>query len=61
MQILILDEILFEIASDNHYGQQIIQHQKESIQSTKERIKVLKKEGKNPDEFTVPFKFNPSQ
>jgi hypothetical protein len=41
-QLLALDEIMLEIAIDNHYGQELIQHQKEVIQETKERIKELK-------------------
>ena len=60
-QILAIDEILLEIAIDNHYGQELIQHQKEAIQETKERIKELKRDGIDPDEFTVPFIFDPTQ
>lgn len=30
-QILAIDEILLEIAIDNRYGQELIQHQKEAI------------------------------
>ena len=47
-QLLALDEIMLEIAIDNHYGQELIQHQKEVIQETKERIKELKREGQDP-------------
>ena len=60
-QLLALDEIMLEIAIDNHYGQELIQHQKEVIQETKERIKELKREGQDPDEFTQPFIFDPTQ
>ena len=60
-QILAIDEILLEIAIDNHYGQELIQRQKEAMQETKERIKELKREGIDPDEFTEPFIFDPTQ
>ena len=60
-QILAIDEILLEIAIDNHYGQELIQHQKEMLQKTKERIKALKREGKDPDEFNETFIFDPTQ
>ena len=60
-QLLALDEIMLEIAIDNHYGQELIQHQKEVIQETKERIKELRREGQDPDEFTQPFIFDPTQ
>jgi hypothetical protein len=60
-QILAIDEILLKFAIDNHYGQELIQHQKEAIQETKERIKELKRDGIDPDEFTEPFIFDPTQ
>ena len=60
-QILALDEILLEIAIDNHYGQELIQHQKEAVQETKERIKELERDGIDPDEFTETFIFDPTR
>ena len=60
-KILTLDEILLEIAIDNHYGQELIQHQKEAVQEMKERIQELKRDGIDPDEFTVPFNFDPTK
>ena len=60
-QILAIDEVLLEIAIDNDYGQELIQHQKGAIQETKERIKELKKDGIDPDEFTEPFIFDPTR
>ena len=60
-QILAIDEIFLEIAIDNRYGQEIIQHQKEAIEETKEQIDELKKDGIDPDEFTQPFIFDPTQ
>ena len=60
-QILAIDEILLEIAIDNRYGQELIQHQKEAIQETKEQIEELKKDGIDLDEFTQPFIFDPTQ
>lgn len=60
-QILALEEIHLEISIDNNYGQEIIQHQKESIQETKERIKELKRDGIDPDEFTEQFTFDPTK
>ena len=60
-QILAIDEILLEIAIDKHYGQELIQHQKEAIKETKERIDELKKNGIDPDEFTQPFIFDPTK
>lgn len=59
-QILAIDEVLLEIAIDNRYGQELIQHQKEAIQETKDRIKELKRDGIDPDEFTQPFIFDPT-
>ena len=60
-QILALDEIILEIAIDNRYGQEFIQHQKEVIEETKEEIKSLEKDGIDPDEFTKTFKFDPTK
>ena len=60
-QILAIDEILLEIAIDNRYGQELIQHQKEAIQETKERLKELERDGIDPDEFTEPFIFDPTR
>ena len=60
-QILAMEEILLEIAIDNRYGQELIQHLKEAIQETKEQIKELKGDGIDPDEFTQPFIFDPTQ
>ena len=60
-QLLALEEVLLEISIDNNYGQELIQHQKESIQETKERIKELKKDGIDPDEFTERFTFDPTK
>ena len=61
LQILAIDEILLEIAIDNDYGQELIQHQKEAIQETKERIEELEMDGIDPDEFTEPFIFDPTR
>lgn len=58
LQILAIDEILLEIAIDNRYGQELIQHQKKAIQETKEQIEELKRDGIDPDEFTQPFIFD---
>ena len=60
-QMLALDEIILEIAIDNRYGQELIQHQKEVIEETKEEIKSLEKDGIDPDEFTKTFKFDPTK
>ena len=51
-QVLAIDEIFLEIAIDNRYSHELIQHQKEAIKETKERIDELKKDGIDPDEFT---------
>ena len=59
--ILAIDEILLEIAIDNDYGQELIQHQKRVIEETKERIKELKKDGIALDKFTEPFIFDPTR
>ena len=59
-QVLAIDEIFLEIAIDNRYGHELIQHQKEAIKETKERIDELKKDGIDPDEFTEPFIFDPT-
>ncbi len=60
-QVLAIDEIFLEIAIDNRYGHELIQHQKEAIKETKERIDELKKDGIDPDEFTEPFIFDPTR
>ena len=60
-QILAMDEILLEIAIDKQYGNELIQHQKEAVQETKERIDELKNDGIDPDEFTQPFIFDPTR
>ena len=60
-QILAIDEILLEIAIDNDYGQELIQHQKEAVQETKERIKELERDGIDLDEFTETFIFDPTR
>ena len=60
-QILAIDEILLQIAIDKQYGTELIQHQKEAVQETKERIDELKRDGIDPDEFTQPFIFDPTR
>ena len=58
-QELALSEIFLEIALDNHYGQEVIKQTKTWIQEIKQRIKELKRQGIDPDEFTEPFIFDP--
>ena len=54
-------EIQLEITIDNRYGQDIVENMKTSIQDIKDRIEELKKDGIDPDVFTEPFIFDPTQ
>ena len=60
-QALTLNTLLLEIATDKKYPKEIIEHQNEAIADIEADIQALKAEGKDPDEETFKFIFDPTR